>query len=55
MIFFLDNRPRLCATQAWGQGLLVVPHGLAVDANGSVWVTDLVRHQVGQLHAFANR
>ena len=22
-----------------------MPHGLAVDAEGGVWVTDLVRHQ----------
>ncbi len=33
------------APQAWGQGLLVMPHGLAVEAGGGVWVTDLVRHQ----------
>ena len=31
--------------QAWGDGALVMPHGLSVDRDGNVWVADAGRHQ----------
>lgn len=31
---------------AWGAGLFIMPHGLTVDAQDNVWVTDVGRHQV---------
>jgi len=35
--------------QSWGDGKLVMPHGLSVDArNDAIWVTDVGRHQVRQ-------
>ncbi len=30
----------------WGQGLFVMPHGLTVDGQDNVWITDVGRHQV---------
>lgn len=30
----------------WGQNLFVMPHGLTVDGQDNVWVTDVGRHQV---------
>lgn len=30
----------------WGAGVLVMPHGLSVDAEGKVWITDVAREQV---------
>jgi DNA-binding beta-propeller fold protein YncE len=30
----------------WGQGLFLLPHGLFVDRQDNVWVTDVGRHQV---------
>ena len=33
----------------WGQGLFVMPHGLTVDGQDNVWVTDVGRHQVFKL------
>jgi peptidylamidoglycolate lyase len=31
---------------AWGQGMFLLPHGLFVDRQDNVWVTDVGRHQV---------
>lgn len=32
--------------RAWGGGLLVMPHSIAVDpATGHVWITDVALHQ----------
>jgi peptidylamidoglycolate lyase len=33
----------------WGGGLFVMPHGLTVDAEDNVWVTDVGLHQVLKL------
>lgn len=30
----------------WGEELFVMPHGLAVDEQNNIWVTDVGRHQV---------
>lgn len=30
----------------WGAGTLVMPHGLSVDCEGKVWITDVAREQV---------
>ncbi len=30
----------------WGQNLFVMPHGLTVDSQNNVWITDVGRHQV---------
>lgn len=30
----------------WGEDLFVMPHGLAVDEQNNIWVTDVGRHQV---------
>lgn len=30
----------------WGQDLFVMPHGLTIDSQDNVWVTDVGRHQV---------
>ncbi len=31
---------------SWGNGLFVMPHGLTVDRNNNIWVTDVGLHQV---------
>jgi len=31
---------------AWGSNLFYMPHGIAVDAEDNVWVTDVALHQV---------
>lgn len=31
---------------SWGQGMLKTPHGLRIDRDDSVWVTDMARHVV---------
>src|SRR5215831_6556115 len=31
---------------SWGAGLFLMPHGLEVDKNNNVWVTDVGLHQV---------
>ncbi|RVE43482.1 hypothetical protein evm_011880 [Chilo suppressalis] len=30
----------------WGKNLFYIPHGITVDSNGNVWVTDVALHQV---------
>lgn len=30
----------------WGEGFFAMPHGLTVDSEDNVWVTDIARHQV---------
>ncbi len=30
----------------WGEGMFVMPHGLTVDSEDNVWLTDVGRHQV---------
>ncbi|MFN3863333.1 MAG: peptidyl-alpha-hydroxyglycine alpha-amidating lyase family protein [Erythrobacter sp.] len=30
----------------WGAGQLIMPHGLSIDADGKVWITDAAREQV---------
>jgi len=31
---------------SWGAGLFIMPHGLSVDKDDNVWLTDVGRHQV---------
>jgi sugar lactone lactonase YvrE len=30
----------------WGAGLFIMPHGLSIDADGKVWITDVAHEQV---------
>jgi peptidylamidoglycolate lyase len=30
----------------WGEGMFVMPHGLTVDSEDNIWLTDVGRHQV---------
>ncbi len=30
----------------WGAGLFYMPHGLTIDNQGNVWITDVALHQV---------
>jgi hypothetical protein len=30
----------------WGAGVFVMPHGISIDAQGKVWITDVAREQV---------
>lgn len=30
----------------WGEGLFVMPHGISIDSDGKVWITDVGREQV---------
>lgn len=32
--------------RSWGAGMFVMPHGLTVDSEDNVWLTDVGRHQV---------
>lgn len=32
--------------EAWGENFFIMPHGLSVDKDNNVWVTDVGRHQV---------
>jgi len=36
---------------SWGKGLFIMPHGLSLDREGNVWVTDVGAHQVRQFSA----
>ena len=33
----------------WGTELFYLPHGLTVDTNNVVWMTDVARHQIFKL------
>lgn len=52
-VFHRGHRPILCLDgetgrilASWGDGMIASAHGLAVDAQDNVWVTDIGRHQV---------
>ncbi len=52
-VFHRGDRPILCFDGAtgkiiasWGDGMFAVPHGLTVDRQDNVWVTDTEHHQV---------
>ena len=52
-VFHRGDRPILCfegdtgkIVASWGDGLFVRAHGLTVDAQDNVWVTDIKHHQV---------
>ena len=32
--------------ESWGAGLFVMPHGITIDRDDNVWLTDVGRHQV---------
>ena len=34
------------AKEKWGSGRFYMPHGLKVDGQGNIWVTDVGLHQV---------
>lgn len=31
---------------SWGAGFFYMPHGITIDHQGNVWVTDVAMHQV---------
>lgn len=39
---------------AWGNDLFIMPHGLAIDGNDNVWVTDVGLHQVFKFDSDGN-
>lgn len=41
-----DRSGRLIAN--WGKDLFIMPHGLSLDRDGNIWVTDVGAHQVRQ-------
>ncbi|MGI9078316.1 MAG: peptidyl-alpha-hydroxyglycine alpha-amidating lyase family protein [Gemmatimonadaceae bacterium] len=41
-------------TRRWGEGLFVMPHGLGVDREDNIWVTDVGRQQVMKFSATGN-
>ena len=40
------NRETGEIANSWGDNLFIMPHGLAVDRNNNIWVTDVALHQV---------
>jgi peptidylamidoglycolate lyase len=44
-ILELDSRTGQVINR-WGAGLFIMPHGLTIDRNNNVWVTDVGLHQV---------
>jgi peptidylamidoglycolate lyase len=32
--------------KSWGAGLFIMPHGLTIDRDGNVWLTDVGLQQV---------
>jgi DNA-binding beta-propeller fold protein YncE len=46
-LLVLDGRHKLIA--GWGKGEFKTPHGLRLDAQGNVWVTDNARHVVHRM------
>ena len=43
-VFMFDQAGELLAK--WGAGTFVMPHGLSVDADDVIWITDVAREQV---------
>ena len=43
-VFMFDQAGELLAK--WGAGTFVMPHGLSVDADDAIWITDVAREQV---------
>ena len=43
-VFVFSPDGRLIAR--WGAGLFVMPHGISIDAEGKVWITDVAHEQV---------
>ena len=40
------NRNTGKVVKSWGANMFYMPHGLTIDNNGNIWVTDVGRHQV---------
>ncbi|XP_050433416.1 peptidyl-alpha-hydroxyglycine alpha-amidating lyase 2-like [Adelges cooleyi] len=40
---------------SWGAGFFYMPHGITIDHQGNVWVTDVAMHQVFKFSPGANR
>lgn len=46
------ERPVICCDKngqylrSWGDGIIQGPHGLRVDPQGNLWITDVVQHVV---------
>lgn len=45
------NRKTGDVSYEWGSGLFYMPHGLTVDHENNVWVTDVALHQVMKFNA----
>lgn len=43
-VFMFDAAGKLIAL--WGAGLFIMPHGISVDAQDRIWITDVAREQV---------
>jgi len=37
--------------EQWGEGLFIMPHGLTVDQENNIWITDVALHQVFKFNA----
>lgn len=44
-ILVLDNKTGMILDQ-WGENLFIMPHGLEVDSQDNIWVTDVGLHQI---------
>src|ERR1043166_3009691 len=44
-IFVFDGNSRQLLSK-WGENTFALPHGIMIDANDNVWVTDVALHQV---------
>jgi hypothetical protein len=42
----VNDWPQLPEGYSWGANLFIMPHGLTVDKDNNVWVTDVGLHQV---------
>lgn len=42
---FFDAKSGLLLRQ-WGEGMFAMPHGISVDAEDNIWMTDVALHQV---------
>lgn len=49
-VFVFDGESGAFLSQ-WGAGQFIMPHGLSVDAEGKVWITDVGREQVFRFDA----